>query len=162
MTHPLQKPCKIVKWSYLYGFTVKIENEEYYNFRLKEIVSVKNFVKHIWNKLSPLTAKLTTNDKFVLLTFPKGKTKVLPLNDKDPFHKTHQMEIKHMESEKKHAEAKSQFHQLLKELDITFNINFHPHREDADYIEVFLHGKKVFSGTTEDLQNHTKEKKNAN
>ena len=156
MAHPLQKPCPIIKWNYIWGFTVKAENGQHWNFRLKELPSTRTLIREkIWkNTPAALTAHLTTNDKFILITFPKGKTKVLPLHDKGGFYKTHHTQVESIERENKHAEAKKNFHELLKQLGITFNIDFHRYREDADYMTVSLHGEEIFSGTTEDLQNH--------
>ena len=56
--------------------------------------------------------------------------------------------MKQLEERKKEIEA---FHKILDDLGIEFDIDFAYYKEEADYMNVKLNGKIIFSGKTDDL-----------
>ena len=152
----LHNPHKVVEWLYKYCITVETDGE-YWDISLKETEATGTFVKQrIWtmDNQESLTAALSMNSKDVIITFPDGTIRTVRISEEYPPHPTHDMKVKRIKEDKIRREKVKEFHGLLKTLGISFKIDFHTYREDSDRMTVYVDGEEVFSGITDDLQNH--------
>ena len=154
MTHPLHKPCPIEEFTYRFGLTVLADNE-YWEIYLKETETTSEFVKrHIWeNGIENVCAEVTQNNKYVIITIPgeTPRTTLLLLSENKPPVKTKPDKISRIHEDKERRKKREEFRNFLKELGLSFNIDFYHYREDSDRMTVTYKGKEIFSGTTEDL-----------
>ena len=153
MTHPLHKPHKIVECAYVFGITAEV-NEEYWDIFLRETEETRKFVKkHLWtSEDDSLYIELSKNNKHAIITFPCEIIRTVRIAEEKLPERTNDSKVKRIKEQKDHKKKQAEFHEFLKKLGLSFDIDFHNYREDTDYMRVTYRGKEVFSGTTDDLQ----------
>ena len=152
MSHPLHKPRQVVECSYVFCITADIDGE-YWDIPLKESETTREFVKkNLWPvDAKTLTVELSLNNKNAILTFPDGVIKTVQINPDEPIEPTKPSKVERIKDDIETQENRSKLHEVLAKLGISFDIDFHPYREDSDYLTVYLNGKAIHSGTTDDL-----------
>ena len=153
MSHPLHEKRKVVEFSYVFCIVVDIDGE-YWDIPLKESKDTKAFVKkRIWTiDAETLTVQLSRNNKNAIITFPDGVIRTIPLDSHRKPVLTQKYKVERINEKRVQRAKRAEFHKLLKTLGISFDINFCNYKEDADYMTVYVDGKEVYSGVTEDLK----------
>ena len=153
MTHPLHTPHKIVECAYVFGITAEMDGE-YWDISLRETEETRAFVKkHLWTSEDDhLSIELSNNNKHAIITFPGEVIRTIRIAEENPPVRTDESKVKRIKEEKAHRKNREVFHEFLKKLGLSFDIDFYPYKEDADYMKVTYKGKEIFSGTTDDLQ----------
>ena len=153
MTHPLHKPCPIAEWTYVYGLTV-LTDDGYWDIHLNETEESNKFTKrHIWTtETDELSARLSGNDKYLIISFPNGVNRTILIDENKPPLKTSEDRISRIKNDIERKKQRAEFQEFLKKLGLSFDIDFNQYKEDADYMTVTFKGKEIFSGSTDDLQ----------
>lgn len=136
------------------GYIYNIQTEWYgsYHFiRLKETAANSDFSDKVYTHAAKEKTVVTINPQGTTVRFQPDPNTIFIGRIKaiEPMSSS-QMKSVLREIEREHKIA--EFHKFLKEIGLTFNIDYHPYREDSDHMTVYYKGKEIFSGTTEDLQ----------
>lgn len=153
MSHPLHEQAQMIECSYVFGLTAKI-NEEYWEIHLKTSEETRNFVKkHLWtSNPEDLKVELSINNRNAIITFPGGIVRTVATSKTNLPERTDPEKIKRIHRDIERRKKRAEFHKLLEKLGIQFDIDFYKYKEESDNMTVYLNGKKVYSGTTDDLQ----------
>ena len=122
----------------------------YHVIRLKETEPNRDFSDKVYTHAKQNRTVVTINPKGTTLTFHPEPNKmfIAKIESIKPMKKR---ELERIQREIERNKKVAEFQKFLKSLGLKFNIDFHPYREDADYMTVYYKGKEIFSGTTEDL-----------
>ena len=142
---------KIVECYSIYSVVVTENDINYTDIRLRDTAHNRSIVKTVIRKTDgPIIAGYINNKSHLSIETPDGEIYVSPIHSIRPANKETIREIKRKD---RHEREVKKLHSLLKELGLSFHIQFHHYREDADYMTIKYKGEEIFSGITDDL-NH--------
>ena len=145
MAHPKSGVSELAECYYIYTLRVK-NKDDYWDINLNETENARHIVKtKVWTHKAkePILVKITTNDKYCIITLPNGAVYTASINN---IEKSSQLSIHKIKEKEEHKRKTKEFQELLNTLGIRFEIDDH-------YMTVFFQDKEIFSGTTKDLNN---------